>query len=160
VTLPYVAIVTFAGRTYKQISYDEGMPNLLVSAKAVIQKDGTILLVKKTRPGTFYWDLPGGRLEYGETSEQAAKREVMEETGIDVIVGELLGVWQYFSVVNKHQVVCITYLCDGDATAVDVTRNEAIESIEDFAWVKVEDIASGSYPTLDPSLLVLLRKLA
>lgn len=44
---------------------------------------GHILLIRKTRgPYTGAWDLPGGRIEWGESPETAARRELQEETGI------------------------------------------------------------------------------
>lgn len=49
---------------------------------AAIRRDGRFLLIKKTRgPYTGMFDLPGGKVEFGETPEAALRREVMEETG-------------------------------------------------------------------------------
>jgi ADP-ribose pyrophosphatase YjhB (NUDIX family) len=60
---------------------------------AVIRDDdGRLLLVQRARPpaaGT--WSLPGGRVERGEDDTAAVVREVREETGLDVAVGELVG---------------------------------------------------------------------
>jgi ADP-ribose pyrophosphatase YjhB (NUDIX family) len=48
-------------------------------------KDGAILLIKKSRgPYSGRLDLPGGRLEHGETLEKALEREVLEETGLAI----------------------------------------------------------------------------
>ena len=53
---------------------------------AIIIKDAAILLVKKSRgPYIGKLDLPGGRPEFGETPEQVVIREVLEETGINVL---------------------------------------------------------------------------
>lgn len=57
-------------------------------------QDGCVLLtrVAARAPGAGRWTLPGGGLRFGETPEAAAVREVREETGIEVALGELVGV--------------------------------------------------------------------
>lgn len=53
---------------------------------------GRILLIKRGHePGMGLWSVPGGRVEPGETDEQAVVREVREETGLEVACGPLLG---------------------------------------------------------------------
>ncbi len=54
-------------------------------ASAVIIKGSKILLIHRIKEGVEYWLLPGGGIEDGETSEQAAEREVMEEVGLKVV---------------------------------------------------------------------------
>jgi 8-oxo-dGTP diphosphatase len=54
--------------------------------------DGRLLLIKRgNEPGAGLWSLPGGRVEPGETDEQAVTREVREETNLTVECGRLLG---------------------------------------------------------------------
>jgi 8-oxo-dGTP diphosphatase len=55
-------------------------------AAAVIVRDGRVLMVheRSHRSGREWWTLPGGGIEPGETSEQAVRREVLEETGLVV----------------------------------------------------------------------------
>ncbi len=64
-----------------------------VCAGAVIRDEtGRLLLVLRANdPGRGLWSLPGGRLEGEESPAEAAAREVYEETGLEVRVGELLG---------------------------------------------------------------------
>jgi ADP-ribose pyrophosphatase YjhB (NUDIX family) len=53
---------------------------------------GRLLLIRRANePGRGLWSLPGGRVEPGETDEQAVVREVAEETGLTVTVGRLAG---------------------------------------------------------------------
>ncbi len=56
----------------------------------VISSEGKILLVRHRKGNRQYWVLPGGRLEYGETFEECAVREIKEETGLDVEVVRFL----------------------------------------------------------------------
>jgi 8-oxo-dGTP diphosphatase len=53
---------------------------------------GRLLLIRRrNEPGAGLWSLPGGRVEAGETDEQAVVREVAEETGLRVTCGPLVG---------------------------------------------------------------------
>jgi 8-oxo-dGTP diphosphatase len=56
---------------------------------------GRLLLIRRGHdPGAGLWSLPGGRIEPGETDEQAVAREVLEETGLRVACGPLVGTAQ------------------------------------------------------------------
>jgi 8-oxo-dGTP diphosphatase len=59
-------------------------------ACAAIIKNGLILMVLHQIPERHFWTLPGGGIEPGETPEQAAIREVMEEVGMEVKIVRLL----------------------------------------------------------------------
>ena len=59
----------------------------------VVWKDAKVLLIRRGRPPREGdWSLPGGRQKLGETTRQTAIREVREETGIEIMVGQLLDV--------------------------------------------------------------------
>lgn len=61
----------------------------LVGVGAVVLRPGAVLLVRRGRaPALGQWSIPGGAQELGETAQAAARRELREETGLDV--GELL----------------------------------------------------------------------
>lgn len=60
-----------------------------VAVGAVIFKDGRVLLVRRGRsPARSQWAIPGGSVELGETLQEAAEREIHEETGIRIRAGE------------------------------------------------------------------------
>lgn len=60
---------------------------------ALVHDDGArLLVVRRARdPGAGLWSVPGGRVEPAETDEEAVRREVLEETGLHVVVGLLVG---------------------------------------------------------------------
>ncbi|OPC81254.1 NUDIX hydrolase [Embleya scabrispora] len=58
----------------------------------VLDSEGRVLLVRRAKmPGEGQWSLPGGRVEEGETDAVALAREMIEETGLEVTVGPLVG---------------------------------------------------------------------
>ncbi len=60
----------------------------------VLIEDGKILLIKRGRePFLGQWATPGGRIEEGETAEECARREMKEETGLDVEIIKLTGIY-------------------------------------------------------------------
>jgi 8-oxo-dGTP diphosphatase len=67
------------------------MPTLGVFA-AILDDDGRILCVRMNY-ATHAWTTPGGRVEPGESPDDALKREVLEESGLDVVANELVGVY-------------------------------------------------------------------
>jgi 8-oxo-dGTP diphosphatase len=62
-----------------------------VVAGVVLVQDGKVLLVQERKPHVFgKWNLPAGKVDVGETLEQAAVREAKEETGFDIELNEHL----------------------------------------------------------------------
>jgi 8-oxo-dGTP pyrophosphatase MutT (NUDIX family) len=78
-----------------------------VSLKGVILKDSKIILLKNERNE---WELPGGKLEPGENSEDCLIREIREELGVDVSIDFILDSWVY-NIKKGVLVVIITYGC-------------------------------------------------
>ena len=57
-----------------------------------VPRDGSVLMIRRgTELGYGLWGLPGGYVDRGEVVERAAAREVWEETGLEVEIGDLLG---------------------------------------------------------------------
>lgn len=72
------------------ISYRNPKP----CAGVLVVRDGRVLLVERARePFRGWWDVPGGYLEYDEHPEEAARREVREETGLEIRITGLVGVY-------------------------------------------------------------------
>ena len=71
---------------------DSRRPCITVDA-VVIQNDEVLLIKRNNPPFKGMWALPGGFVEYGETCEEAVDRELHEETGIHMIIDDLIGVY-------------------------------------------------------------------
>jgi ADP-ribose pyrophosphatase YjhB (NUDIX family) len=67
-------------------------PHVVVATLPVVH-EGVVLVRRATEPGRGLWSYPGGYLETGETLEEGAVRETREETGLDVEITGLLGVY-------------------------------------------------------------------
>jgi 8-oxo-dGTP pyrophosphatase MutT (NUDIX family) len=61
-----------------------------VRAQVVLFQDNQLLMVRLERPGRSFWVLPGGAVEKDESPEEAAAREVLEETGLRIELDRLL----------------------------------------------------------------------
>ena len=84
--------------SFRQFVDSSGQPlskmpdSILPSTNGVVfNSRGEVLLQKRADNG--YWGLPGGRVDIGESVEQGAIREVLEETGLHVTVKRLIGIY-------------------------------------------------------------------
>ncbi|MEU8326673.1 NUDIX domain-containing protein [Nonomuraea sp. NPDC048881] len=112
-------------------------PVILTCAVACVLDEGRLLLQK--RPDGR-WGLPGGFMDLGESLMETAARETKEETGIDIEIGELLGVYsKYFDEYpsgDRAQVVTAAFVA---SPAGGVAQADNIESLE-VRWVPLGEL--------------------
>lgn len=112
----------------------------IVGVGAAIWKDGQVLLVRQIKPPRDkLWGLPGGAQELGETVEAALAREIGEETGLEVTVGQLI---DFVDAVNeddsgriRFHYTLLDFRCEwksGDP--------QADSDVEEAMWYTLEDL--------------------
>lgn len=116
----------------------------------VTDGQGRALLLKRTAdtavdPGL--WDLPGGKLDPGELFDDAFRREVREETGLDVEIVGVAGARDW--VIPSRRVVYLILRASADSDDVCLSDEHVA-----FAWVRAEDL---SHYAIAPQFLPLLE---
>jgi 8-oxo-dGTP diphosphatase len=99
--------------------------------------DGRILLVRRRNP-PLGWALPGGFIDYGEASEDAARREVLEEAGVSVLLTDLLGVYSAPDRDPRHHTLTVVYV--GRSRDAMVAGDDAAE-VAEFAVDALPEMA-------------------
>jgi 8-oxo-dGTP pyrophosphatase MutT (NUDIX family) len=120
----------------------------ILAAGGVVVLDGTVLLVHRLRYDD--WSLPKGKLEEGETFDQAALREVLEETGYACALGEPLGSTEYESRGRPKEVRWFRMEPLADAGPRE-------DGIDDIRWVTPADADELLTYERDRELLKRLR---
>lgn len=114
----------------------------LVGLGAIVWKEGRVLMVKRGRPpGEGIWSLPGGLQVVGETVAEGIRREIAEETGVEI---ELLGLVEVVDSVRHDAAGRIQYHYTIIDYAARWTAGEAVagDDAAAVAWVAPEDLAS------------------
>lgn len=95
------------------------------------------MIKRGKQPNLGLWSIPGGRLEHGEFIEDAIKREVKEETGIEIEVDKLIGILEVPG--DGDHYVILDYLA---TAATDGSDPIAGDDADDVRWVPLDDVSS------------------
>jgi nucleoside triphosphatase len=111
---------------------EKGYPEPTVGG--LILNDKKQILLAKSRKWKNRFTIPGGHVELGETLEEALKREIKEETGLEIMPIRFLllqeAIYSHEFYKPKH-FIFLDYLCEAQTTDVQVDEDE----IQDFVWV-------------------------
>ena len=106
------------------------------------------VIARRNRGGRLEWCLPKGHLEGEETAEEAAVREIAEETGITGRVLRHLATIDYWFAGDAHRVHKVVHHFLLEAVGGDLTtENDPDHEAEDVAWVSLDDVGKRlAYP--------------
>jgi mutator protein MutT len=127
-----------------------GKPHFQVTA-GLLWWDDRVLVTKRPEGKHLagLWEFPGGKKETGESLKACLKREIKEELGIGVRVGEHLYTAHHEyedCIISLHLFLCIHL--EGDLKPLD---------FQEFKWVSPEDLQKYRFPPPDLEMIKLLR---
>ncbi len=110
-----------------------------IAQKVIIEKENKVLLMRDPREKQIIWEIPGGRMNINEEPREAVVREILEELGVEINVGEVVYMEQFIHVNEGKRAFVIVY----KATLVDETKDFALseEEVCEIAWVSAEEFA-------------------
>lgn len=127
---------------------------LLVAAGIVIE-DGRVLLTKR-KPGAHLagaWELPGGKVRSGEDPRDALRRELDEELGIDVLVGDVVEVTFHRYEDAGKTVLLLFY----EATRTPASAEPSARDVAAFEWAEAAALDPARFPPADVPVLAKVR---
>lgn len=123
---------------------DNPKPHPRVGVCVIIRKDGKVLMGKRMGAhGGDTWAPPGGHLEFGESWEECAQRETMEETGLEIkVVGLGTVTNDIFTSNNKHYItiVMITDYIQGEPQLLEPDK------CTEWRWCSWDDLPLPLFP--------------
>jgi 8-oxo-dGTP diphosphatase len=137
---------------------EQNYRNPTPTVDSIIQKDSRILLVKrKNEPFKGYFALPGGFVNEGERVEEAAKREVKEETSLDIEPIDILGVYSDPKRDPRGHIMSTVFI-GKISRDKDKVSALAQDDAEEVSWIKLDEIDNTSL-AFDHKKIILDYKL-
>lgn len=134
--------ITFAVSKRKStVSYLKEKFNIVEAAGGVVEKGDHILLINRLGK----WDFPKGKLEKRETPEMAALREVEEECGVKVLLGEKICNTYHTYIMNEKYILKKTHWFRMDLLDESQMTPQKEESIEEIRWMEIRDVRASLY---------------
>ena len=129
------------------------MKTVLVSAVALIDRDGRVLLAQRPAGKSMagLWEFPGGKVGFGETVQQALKRELQEE--VNISIRECAGLLKISHDYGDKQVLL-------DVCYVNVFSGTAIgREGQPVKWIDVNDLDKHEFPAANQAILSAVKTL-
>lgn len=127
-------------------------PTIRVTAAVIYNSQNNILITMRP-PGSQwggYWEFPGGRIEDGETAQQALQREIKEELALAIVVEQRL-YKKMFEYEDKY-VDIVFYRC---RPTVEAQTPQTLE-VADWRWVQASELPAYKFPPADLAFIQFL----
>jgi ADP-ribose pyrophosphatase YjhB (NUDIX family) len=121
-----------------------------IRVAACILKDDKILMIRHKKGDERYWLLPGGRIEYGETMIETLEREMIEETGLEVRVGNLMFVSEAIPEDNHRHIINMFFEAEIVNGKIRLGNEEILDAVEFIDINKLDKITI--YPLIRDEL--------
>lgn len=134
------------------IESNSSIPHKIIGVAVIWNHEKQILIDRRLPQGAMggLWEFPGGKIEVGETIEECIKREIAEELGIEIAVGEhLITIDHTYS----HLRVTLTVHHCGYLQGVP----QAIEC-DEIRWVSLDELDEFTFPEANGEIIAALRK--
>ncbi len=107
-----------------------------VTLKALITQNGKVLITRDARDPDI-WELPGGRMNVGETLEQGLKREIKEELGVEIVPQKIIFTEPFKQTSTGESTLLIAYEVQLDKNTAFVFSDKEIAEIK---WINADEI--------------------
>jgi A/G-specific adenine glycosylase len=125
-------------------------PHYDVTAAVTRRDDGRILIAQRPPEGMLggLWEFPGGKREPGETLAECLRREIHEELGLEIAVGDPIGTVQH--AYSHFRITLYAFECrpvGGEPQAIECA---------DWAWVTLDELEQYAFPVTDQKIIAML----
>ncbi len=126
-------------------------PHYDVTAAVTRREDGRILIARRPPESMLggLWEFPGGKREPGESLRECLRREIREELGIEIEIGEQIGTIHH--AYTHFRITLYVFVCrhlSGEPRAIGCSE---------WAWVTLEDLDRYAFPVTDQKIIAMLR---
>ncbi|MGN7401907.1 NUDIX hydrolase [Cytobacillus praedii] len=125
------------------------LPKVGVGAVILDENNRILLVLRKKAPEAGCWSLPGGKVDYMETIEDAVRREIKEELGIDIEISRLLCVTNHIIQAEDIHYVAPTFIVSITNGQV---KNKEPHALEKVRWFSIDEMPENLTITTDHAL--------
>lgn len=132
----------------------DNLPEIVLG---IIKQNGKVLIIQRAKEEKgsgdvkLSWAFPGGKVEEGETKEQAVERELLEETGYEVEVKDVISERQH------PQFPVYVYYIECKLKSDHPVQQPQDEEIKEVKWAKISELTNYFTTNLDPKVAEYLK---